>query len=157
MKAIYRSSRLRPRTGEELELEVPLTINKSKGALWVLVILPAKYPYQAPLIQIIKAKVVHKHLDSHMGITHPLLDNWTNKSSLLDVIRTVHQEFNSSPPQLDRGQAKAEEAKQKATFIQKPDMGEIKDQLSALSQQEMETLLSDNAFFEDYFNNLKGV
>lgn len=159
VKAIYRASKPRPRSGDELELEVPLTINKSKGALWVLVILPAKYPYQAPLIQVIKAKVVHKHLDSHMRVTHPLLDSWTNKSSLLDVIRTIHQEFNNSPPQLDKGQAKAEEAKQKGTgtFIQKPDMEAIKEQLSELSQSEMETLINDDTFFEDYFNNLKGV
>lgn len=111
VKAIYRSSKPRPRTGDEFELEVPLTINKSKGALWVLVILPAKYPYQGPIIQVIKAKVVHKHLDSHMRVTHPCLDSWTNKSSLLDAVRTIHQEFNKDPPQLDKGQAKAEEAK----------------------------------------------
>ena len=63
VRSVYKSSRLRPRTSDELELEVPLSIAASKGALWLRAILPAKYPYQAPIFQIIKAKVVHTHLD----------------------------------------------------------------------------------------------
>ena len=51
-------------------MEVPLSIQASKGALWMCVILPGKYPYQAPICQIIKAKVVHKFLDDQMRVVH---------------------------------------------------------------------------------------
>ena len=88
---------------------MPLSIAASKGALWLRAILPAKYPYQAPIFQIIKAKVVHTHLDDQMRVNHPALVDWNPKSSLLHAIKEVHKVFNDSPPKLAKKEQKAQE------------------------------------------------
>lgn len=160
VRSIYRQARLKPRTGDELEMDVPLQIQSSKGALWVSVILPAKYPYQCPIISILKAKVVHQFIDDHLRVTHPLLTNWTQKSSLLEIIKQVHNEFNKQPPKLAAKAAakqQQQEAKKGGTLIQKPDINKIYKQLEQLGEEEMQTLVDDDDFFNDYFINLDGV
>ena len=119
-------------------------------------ILPQKYPYQAPILQIIKAQVVHKYLDDGLRVTHPVVLQWSAKSSLLETIKKIHQEFNTEPPQLAKNSKKQEEAKQ-SSHIQKLDMGKINKALEDLSTEEMKTLLSDDAFFNDFVMNLEGV
>lgn len=107
--ATYKSTRIRQRKGEEIEIEVPLSIAASKGSLWVLVILPARYPMQKPIIQILKAKVTHKYIGKNYQINHPVLTNWTQQSSLLFAIRSIHTEFDKTPPQLEKKAAMEEE------------------------------------------------
>ena len=122
------------------------------------VILPGKYPYQAPICQIIKAKVVHKFLDDQMRVVHQSLVNWDPKTSLVQVIKEIHREFNDEPPKLKKTDSskKVEEQKQ-ATLIQKPDMDQIDKAIKQLSQDQMKTLLEDDEFFNDYFVGLPGV
>lgn len=148
-------SKIKPRTDDHLEMEVPLQINSSKGALWILVILPAKYPYQAPLIQVAKAKVVHRYLDANMRVIHPSLNDWTQKSNLLSAIKQIHDSFNSDPPKLAQKASETEE--RKGYFIQKPDLSAVLKDVQNFEVDELKTLNDDEDFFFDYFNNLDGV
>ena len=119
--------------------------------------LPAdKYPYQAPVIEVVKAQVCHRYLDDNMWVTHPALKNWTQKSSLLDVIKQIHREFNSGPPQLAKSGASTEEAKVD-NVIQKPDISNVERNLATKSEDELKCLVQYENNFEEFFNQLPEV
>lgn len=90
-------------------------------------------------------------------MTHPLLIEWNQKSNLLQVIKAIHESFNSDPPKL----AKQVEAKQveekKGTLIQKPDISKVLWDIEKYGEDELWTLNEDDDFFYDFFNNLDGV
>ena len=159
----YKSTRIRQRKGEEVEIEVPLSIKASKGSLWVLVILPGRYPYQKPIVQILNAKVTHAYIGKNYQINHPAVVNWTQQSSLLFAIRAIHAEFDKTPPQLEKKAAveeeKApEEAKVKSSvLLQKPSCESAVADLNKLTNEQLQTLLDDEKAFEEYFLNIKGV
>lgn len=125
--ATYKSTRIRQRKGEEVEVEVPLSISASKGSLWILVILPSRYPMQKPIIQILNATVTHKYIGRNYQINHPVLTNWTQQSSLLFAIRSINSEFDKCPPQLEKKVAKEEakapqEDQAKESLLKKPSL-----------------------------------
>ena len=161
----YKSTRIRQRKGEEAEIEVPLSISASKGNLWVLVILPARYPVQKPIIQILNAKVTHKYISPHnYQINHPVLTNWSQQSSLLFAIRSIHADFDKHPPQLEK-KSQVEEEKfagssqkdQNGVFLHKPSLEEACEQLPKMTTEELQKLLDDEKAFEEYFLKIKGV
>lgn len=161
--ATYKHTRVRQRRGEEVEIEVPLSIAASKGSLWVLVMLPARYPMQRPIIQIMNAKVSHKYIGKNYQVNHPVIVNWTQQSSLLFAIRSIHTEFNKTPPQLEKKAAMEEEKrpeeerKKESLFNYKPSMESALQDLDKLDNDQLQTLLSDNDEFEAYFLKIKGV
>ena len=108
--SFYKSTRIRQRKGEEVEIEVPLKIGASKGSLWVLVILMDRYPVQKPILQILNAKVTHKYIGKNYQINHPVITNWSQQSSLLFALRSINGDFDKSPPQLEK-KAEVEEEK----------------------------------------------
>ena len=159
----YKSTRIRQRKGEEVEIEVPLAIKASKGSLWILVILPGRYPYQKPIVQILNAKVTHAFIGKNYQINHPAIVNWSQQSSLLFAIRAIHSEFDKTPPQLEKKAAEEEkkapeEAKvKKSMLLQKPSCEDAIADLSKLTNEQLQKLLDDEQAFEDYFLNIKGV
>lgn len=161
--ASYKSTRIRQRKGEEVEIEVPLSISASKGNLWILVILPARYPVQKPIIQILNAKVVHKYIGKNYQVNHPVLSNWSQQSSLLFAIKSIHTEFDKSPPQLDKNAAVEEEKVQaevkshKSLLLKKPSVDSAVADLNVLGNDELQTLLNDEKAFEKYFMKIPGV
>lgn len=160
--ATYKSTRIHQRRGEEVEIEVPLSIAASKGSLWILVILPSRYPIQKPIIQILNAKVTHKYIGKNYQINHPVITNWSQQSSLLFAIRSIHSDFDKSPPQLEKNAAREEEkapeeAKAKKSLIHKPSLEDTITDLNKLSDDELQKLLDDDKAFEQYFLKIKGV
>ena len=89
-------------------------------------------------------------------MTHPALKNWTQKSSLLDVIKQIHREFNSEPPQLAKSGASTEEAKVD-NVIQKPDISNVERNLATKSEDELKCLVQYENNFEEFFNQLPEV
>uniref|UniRef100_A0A7S3NTB2 VPS37 C-terminal domain-containing protein n=1 Tax=Euplotes crassus TaxID=5936 RepID=A0A7S3NTB2_EUPCR len=157
----YKNTRTRPRKGEEAEIEVPLKISASKGNLWVLVILPARYPIQKPIIQILNAKVGHQYIGKNFQVNHPSLTNWTQQSSLLFAIRSIHSEFDKTPPQLIKDEVE-EEVKiasgpksKTSSLLQNPDFDQVCDQLEGMSNDELKALLNED--MSTFTDNIKGI
>ena len=146
----YKATRIRARKGEEAEIEVPLKISASKGNLWVLVILPARYPIQKPIIQILNAKVSHAYIGKNYQINHPVLTNWSQQSSLLFAIRSIHAEFDKSPPQLEKAAAAEEEKfsaepkSKSAQLLSNSNFNDVCAQLETMSNSELQDLLSED-------------
>lgn len=145
--ATYKSTRIRQRKGEEVEIEVPLSISASKGNLWILVILPSRYPIQKPIVQILNAKVTHKYIGKNYQINHPTILNWSQQSSLLFAIRSIHADFDKSPPQLEK-QAAVEEEKapeeskaKQSLLLKKPSLDDAVENLNHLSTEELQSLI----------------
>lgn len=156
----YTSARIRERVGEEIELEVPLKIRKSKGALWILVILPGGYPSVRPIIQVINAKVTHKYIDDNFWVTHPVLKDWSRESGLLKAITTIHEEFDDQPPQLKKGvtpEMPGQKSSAKSMQLKKPDLKDLDDRIKNMSGEEIQTLIDDDEFLQDFFLQLDGV
>jgi myosin heavy subunit len=161
--ATYKSTRIRQRKGEEIEIEVPLSISASKGNLWVLVILPARYPIQKPIIQILNAKVCHKFIGKNYQINHPMVANWTQQSSLLFALKSIHSEFDKCPPQLEKKAANEEQKAsevanaKKSLLFKKPSLADATLDLEKLSNEELQKLSDNDEAFEKYFLQIKGV
>ena len=161
--AKYTTSRIREKSGDEIEVEVPLKIGKSKGALWILVILPQNYPSIKPIIQIINAKVQHEYIDDNYRVIHPILDEWNSNSSLIEVIETIHVSFDSNPPQLKKGTnaAKADALNKpqnlESLSLRKPNLADLDDRIKNMSSDEINTILNDETFFVDFFMELDGA
>lgn len=159
--SVYKSSRIRQRKGEEVEVEVPLSISASKGNLWILVILPARYPLQKPIVQILNAKVTHKYIGKNYQVNHPVIINWTQQSSLLFAIRSIHGDFDKSPPQLEKKasmeEVKAPEEAKGKSLLKKPSIEDAMASLQTLSTDELQELMDDESAFEKFFLKIKGV
>jgi hypothetical protein len=161
----YPQTRIRERTGDEVEIEVPLKISKSKGALWILVILPQSYPQTSPVIQVINASVKHEFIDDNFRVHHPTLSNWSTNSSLLACVEKVNSEFDSTPPQLAKhgknnnsvNAGTAPKHKSKALKLRKPALSDLENKIKDMSSSEIQGVLDDDTFFEDFFMNLEGV
>jgi hypothetical protein len=160
----YKNTRIRQRKGPEVEIEVPFSISASKGSLWVLVILLDRYPVQKPIVQILNATVAHKYIGKNYQINHPVLTNWSQQSSLLFALRSIHGEFDKSPPKLEQKVAMEEQKKQveheeakKSVLFQRVTLDNATAGLNNLSNDELQNLLKDEKAFEDYFLNVKGV
>jgi hypothetical protein len=156
----YTSARIRERTGQEVEIEVPLQISKSKGALWILVVLPDEYPQVRPIIQIINAQVTHKYIDDNFGVTHPVLENWDRHCSLIDAITQINQSFDKSPPQLRKGtsaKVPGGSSMTKKIKLTNPELRDFDKKMKDLSPEEIESILNDESFFTDFFLQLDGV
>lgn len=155
----YKNTRTRAREGEEAEIEVPLKISASKGNLWVLVILPARYPIQKPIIQILNAKVSHAYIGKNYQINHPSLTNWTQQSSLLFAIRSIHSEFDKTPPQLvkeDEEEKFAGGAKSKtSSLLSNTNFDDICNQLEGMSNDELQALLNED--MSTFTDNIKVI
>lgn len=156
----YKHTKVRARKGEEAEIEVPLKISASKGNLWVLVILPARYPIQKPIIQILNAKVSHKYIGKNYQISHPVLTNWTQQSSLLFAIRSIHSEFDKTPPQLvkdgDDEEVKSAAPRSKtASLLQNQNFDEVCTQLEGMSNDELQSLLNED--MSTFTDNIKVI
>ncbi|CAI2378171.1 unnamed protein product [Moneuplotes crassus] len=124
----------------------------------MLVVLPARYPEQRPIMQIIKAKVSHRYIGENYQIYHPSLDNWTQQSSLLFAIRAIHSEFDRVPPQL----AYDEEVKFGAGLDSKGEpmrysknFEQICDQLEGMTNQELKDLLNED--MDTFTDNIQGI
>ena len=156
----YRNSRVRERVAEEVEIEVPLHIKKSRGALWLLVVLPANYPNQVPIFQIINAKVEHEYIDDSFIVRHPILEEWDSNSSLTKAVVKVNEDFDNDPPQLKKGvnpsMPNKKDAQKKLKF-KKPELKDFEDKIKDMSDEEVQTLLEDEAFFNEFFLSLDGV
>lgn len=158
----YTQTRVRERVGEEVEIEVPLKITKSKGALWILVVLPMSYPHMAPIIQIINAKVTHEYIDDNFRVVHHTLSEWTKDSSLLAVVEAIHAEFDSTPPQLYKGTkgtvgGGSAKASSEVLKLRKPGLTDLDEKIKNMSKEEIQGVLDDDTFFDDFFMNLDGV
>lgn len=159
----YINVRVRERVAEEVEIEVPLKISKSKGALWMLVILPGNYPNQPPIFQIINAKVEHECIDDNFLVRHVVLDDWNNSSSLINAISSVHKEFEDAPPQLKKGVGSGHGGKsssghkKKHIPFKKPELKDFDEKVKDMGEDELQTLLDDDAFLNEFFLSLDGV
>ena len=152
----YPQTRVRERVREEVEIEVPLKISKSKGALWILVVLPNSYPQNAPLIQVINAQVEHKYIGHNFRIIHPVLENWTKDSSLWAAIDKINVEFDNSPPQLIKGSKaskatnKPAKAKTQGLKLRLPKMSDLEEKLKNLSTEEATEITDDDEKFKEF-------
>ena len=152
----YNMARIREKNGDNVQVEVPLKITKSKGALWVLVILPIDYPSMKPIIQIINAKVSHEFIDDDYKVVHPLLDEWNKNSSLSEVLSKIHEEFERDPPKLRKTSSESHKAKEKfrtAIMLKKPDLKDFETKIKELSNEELDSILNDETFFRDFENS----
>lgn len=157
----YKNTRTRARKGEEAEIEVPLRISASKGNLWVLVILPARYPIQKPIIQILNAKVAHTYIGKNYQITHPSLTNWTQQSSLLFAIRSIHSAFDKTPPQLVQDDS-SEESKvaggsgsKTSGLMSNSNFDQVCTQLEGMTNEELQELLNED--MSTFTDNIKVI
>lgn len=154
----YLNSRVRERVGEEVEVEVPLKISKSKGALWILVILLENYPEQAPIIQVINARVWHEYIDDAYRVRHPTLENWSRESSLVKAITEINEEFDKAPPQLKKGASSSNTtAENKPVNLVKPGLKDFDDKFNELDNDQIQQLIDDDVIFNDFYLNLDGV
>ena len=94
---------LKSKTPEKEEFNVPMTLSVSTQPLYVKVIIPMAFPAAKPIIQVL-ARVTHKDIDNNSKIyTGVCLQSWGTHSNLLNIMRTVHQDFERDPP-LPEGQ-----------------------------------------------------
>jgi ubiquitin-protein ligase len=80
------------------EFKVPIKIQVSKTPLIIKLEVPGGFPHQPPTIQVM-ARVLHKEIDPvtkfYIG---QALKGWNEQSTLLQLIRTIHQQFDMVPP-----------------------------------------------------------
>ena len=149
----YNMARIRDKSGDNTQVEVPLKITKSKGALWVLVILPIDYPAMKPIFQIINAKVSHEFIDDDYKIVHPSLDDWNKNSSLCETLAKIHEEFESDPPKLRKSSQESHKVKEKfrtAIMLKKPELKDFEEKVKELSNDELDLILNDEMLLSNF-------
>ena len=142
----YSMARVRDQSGYNTQVEVPLKITKSKGALWVLIILPIDFPEMKPIFQIINAKVTHKIIDNDYKVVHPSLDEWNKNSSLFETLKKIHDVFESEPPILKKNSSESQKVKEKlktTIILKKPELKDFDEKVMELSNDELGMILND--------------
>ena len=83
-------------TGEDYQ--VPLMLSRAAQPFYITVHIPHNFPDITPTIRVMH-RVVHANVKAgtyeYIG---PCLTKWGPHSNLLSVVRTLHQEFELSPP-----------------------------------------------------------
>eukprot|EP00345_Euplotes_harpa_P012447 CAMPEP_0168336500 /NCGR_PEP_ID=MMETSP0213-20121227/11580_1 /TAXON_ID=151035 /ORGANISM="Euplotes harpa, Strain FSP1.4" /LENGTH=182 /DNA_ID=CAMNT_0008341707 /DNA_START=196 /DNA_END=744 /DNA_ORIENTATION=+ len=111
-------------------------------------------------MQVINAQVAHEHIDDDFRIVHKLLDDWNENSSLLTVVKKIHEEFEKDPPKLKKGttpQSSSKKQQKPLLNIKKPELKDLDEKLKNMSGEEINSILDDDVFFQDFFMNLEGV
>ncbi|CDW85849.1 UNKNOWN [Stylonychia lemnae] len=130
---------------------IPLQLAVSKTPLYIRVEFPPLYPSQAPFIQVL-ARVIHQ--DLHPQTKHyqgKMIREWGIHSTILNVMRQIHAEFNLNPPlpesvnQPQNQQQMLQQVQPQFNHIQPQNQNMQHLKLNSMNQQQEERISEQDA------------
>eukprot|EP00347_Sterkiella_histriomuscorum_P005875 403354943 len=145
----YPQTAMHKKSDSHEEHKVPLQLKISSQPLYIKVQLSNDFPLTKPNI-IVLSRVSHPNIEPNTySYCGPVLQNWSESSSLLHVVQTIHNDFNNNPPipvsmqGVIQGQAAGQKYVPEQINLQRPQFQQFKNQVNQMSSAEKDNLKDD--------------